>query len=31
MNPFLNDLPNKKLKAKFKDIVIDEIDNAPEM
>jgi len=31
MNAFLNDLPNKKLKANFKDIVIDEIDDVPKM
>lgn len=31
MNAFLNDPPNKKLKANFKDIVIDEIDDVPKM
>lgn len=31
MNAFLNDPPNKKLKANFKEIVIDEIDDVPKM
>jgi hypothetical protein len=31
MNAFLNYPPNKKLKAKFKDIVIEEIDNVPKI
>lgn len=31
MNAFLNDPPKKKLKAYFKDIVIDEIDDVPKM
>ena len=31
MNAFLNDPPNKKLKANFKDIVIDEIEDVPKM
>jgi len=31
MNAFLNDPQNKKLKANFKEIVIDEIDDVPKM
>jgi hypothetical protein len=31
MNAFVNYPPNKKLKAKFKDIVIEEIDNVPKI
>ncbi len=31
MKAFLNYPPNKKLKAKFKEIVIEEIDNVPKM